>query len=120
MESSKVKGIGRELTARYLASRGLEVIATGWTCASGSIDIIARDCDALVFATVAANEGVRESTGPIAPPERARLESIALAFASRYDAWGMPVRFDEVSVFLADEDHALIRHLIDAGSAPSL
>ncbi len=120
MESSKVQGIGRELAARYLASKGFEVIATSWVCASGSIDVIARDGDTLVFATVAASEGVKQSAGPIAPPERARLESVALAFAARYDAWGIPLRFDEVSVFLADEDHALIRHLIDAGSRPPI
>lgn len=118
MESRKVQRIGREFAARYLASKGFEAIATSWVCASGSIDAIARDDDTLVFANVAASEGVKQSTGPISPPERARLEPIALAFAALYDAWNIPLRFDEVSVFLADDDYALVRHLIDAGARP--
>ncbi len=54
-----IQVIGRALALRYLASKGLEVIAARWLCTSGSIDIIARDGEALAFATVEAGEGAK-------------------------------------------------------------
>lgn len=59
VESDMIQGIGRELALRYLASKDLEVIAARWLCTSGSIDIIARDGEALAFATVEAGEGAK-------------------------------------------------------------
>lgn len=44
--------LGEDVAARYLVSRGYEIIARNWTCQAGEADIIARDDDILVFAEV--------------------------------------------------------------------
>lgn len=50
MHNKRLGRLGEDVAARYLASRGYEIIARNWTCQAGEADIIARDDDILVFA----------------------------------------------------------------------
>ena len=43
---------GEELAARELRARGCEILASGWRCRFGEIDLIARDGDYLCFVEV--------------------------------------------------------------------
>ena len=52
MHNKRLGRLGEDVAARYLVSRGYEIIARNWTCQAGEADIIARDDDILVFAEV--------------------------------------------------------------------
>ena len=43
---------GEELAARELRARGCEILASGWRCRFGEIDLIARNGDYLCFVEV--------------------------------------------------------------------
>ena len=43
---------GEELAAQELRARGCEILASGWRCRFGEIDLIARDGDYLCFVEV--------------------------------------------------------------------
>jgi len=45
------------LAARFLAARGLTIIARNYRCRGGDIDLIARDRDTLVFVEVRLRSG---------------------------------------------------------------
>lgn len=103
------------IAARFLTRHGYEIIARRWRCPSGTADIIARDSEELVFAGVAASRKAHPAARPVDSEKRARLESVAAAFTSRYDAECIPFRFDVVSVVIYDgSDRAMIRHHINA------
>ena len=52
LHNKRLGRLGEDVAARYLVSRGYEIIARNWTCQAGEADIIARDDDILVFAEV--------------------------------------------------------------------
>ena len=103
------------LAASFLVRRGYEVIARRWRCPSGTIDIVARDGEELVFAEVVANCGPHPTAKPIESEKRAWFEGVATAFCRRYDAECIPLRFDEISISVdIESDRAMIRHHINA------
>ena len=109
---------GKDAAARFLDRRGYEIVERDWMCAEGSVDIIARDEDAVVFVEVK----TRSSCGCSMPSEavdeskRGRYERIAALFLQGYDVVDVPVRFDIVSLVVIPPDRAMIRHHIGAFS----
>ena len=45
LHNKRLGRLGEDVAARYLVSRGYEIIARNWTCQAGEADIIARDDD---------------------------------------------------------------------------
>lgn len=122
LHNKRLGRLGEDVAARYLVSRGYEIIARNWTCQAGEADIIARDDDILVFAEVK----TRSSTEKGFPGEavdskkRGKYLKIAELFASRYDVQDLQVRFDVMSLVVTDNAHATIRHYINAFGAEAL
>lgn len=110
---------GEDAAARYLFSRGYDILERNWTCFAGEADIIARDESALVFVEVKTRSGCEKGfpAEAVNAEKRERYEKIALAFLSEYDVADISVRFDVVSIVVIAPDRALIRHQIDAFSA---
>ena len=122
LHNKRLGRLGEDVAARYLVSRGYEIIARNWTCQAGEADIIARDDDILVFAEVK----TRSSTEKGFPSEavdgkkRGKYLKIAELFTSRYEVQDLQVRFDVMSLVVTDNAHATIRHYINAFGAESL
>ena len=116
------RGLGEDVAARYLVSRGYEIIARNWTCQAGEADIIARDDDILVFAEVKTRSSTEKGfpSEAVDSKKRGKYLKIAELFTSRYDAEDLQVRFDVMSLVVTDNAHATIRHYINAFGAESL
>ena len=49
---------GERIAAAYLTDAGLRVLDRNWRCRDGELDIVARECDALVFCEVKSRRDV--------------------------------------------------------------
>lgn len=105
--------------ARYLASQGLDVIARGYRCRLGEIDLVCRDREALVFVEVRAR-GSGARTRALESIDRAKqrkLVATARHFLMRHPSWHEhPLRFDVVAFDGVDGDKATLsweRNVID-------
>ena len=107
---------GEDAAARFLGRRGYEIVERNWTCGAGSVDIIARDRDAVVFVEVKTRSYCDCGLPAEAVDEvkRDRYERIAALFLQGYDVVDVPVRFDIVSIATIAPDRAMIRHHINA------
>ena len=117
--ASKNKELGRRGEAaavRYLELYGYEILDTNWQCPAGEADIIARDCDSLVFVEVKTRTSFEKGFPSEAVDEekRARYEKIALWYLHDFEVVDIPVRFDVISLMVVAEDRALIKHFVNA------
>lgn len=104
-----------ESAARFLAHKGYDILETGWTCAAGTADIVARDGDALVFVDVRTRVGAEQCMPAPGVPaeERDSREKVAAFFLAGYAEVGMLIRFDDISLLILAEDRALVRHHVN-------
>jgi len=101
-----------ELAAQFLAAHGLAILERNYRCRGGEIDLVARDCDTLVFVEVRlrcgnAFGGARES---ITATKRRRLKRAAGHYLGRLGR-EPPCRFD--AILLDALDSKRIEWLID-------
>jgi putative endonuclease len=103
-------GDAEEVAARFLARRGLQVIARNYRTRLGEIDLVARDGATLVFVEVRMRAGSSARFGGAAASvdsrKRRRIEAAARQFLARL-AHEPPCRFDVVTL---DGDAALEWH----------
>jgi len=94
-----------------LRLRGWRILASGWRCPSGEIDIVARRGRVLAIVEVKARPDLAGAAGAITPRQRRRLARAAESFlAARPDLAGLDIRFDVMTV----EKGRLPRHLPSA------
>jgi putative endonuclease len=98
--SAALGRFGEETAARHLERRGLVILDRNWRCASGELDIVARDGGCLVFCEVktrssAAFGGPAEAVGRA---KAARIRRLAATWLNDHPQGGCPVRFDVVAV----------------------
>lgn len=108
---------GVDHATRFLERQGYEVVESGWTCAAGEADIIARCGEWVVFVGVS----IHVPTDGSFPDEglddkRSRWERIASIYLQSHDFVDAPVRFDVMSYNVLSDDRAFIRHHINAFS----
>jgi putative endonuclease len=105
---------GEAAAARFLARRGLVILARNLRSRLGEIDLVARDGATLVFVEVKARRGVLGD-----PPEaavdarkRARLTRLALGYLAARRLGERSCRFDVVGVSLDEAGGVTrVRHL---------
>ncbi len=85
--------------ARYLAERGLAIVARNWRTRLGEIDLVARDGATLVFVEVRLRNDARfgGAAASVDARKRARIEAAARQYLARL-RHEPPCRFDVVSV----------------------
>lgn len=99
------------LCRSHLRLRGWRIIARGWRCPAGEIDILARRGDVLAVIEVKSRRDFASAVTAIAPRQRRRIGRAAEAFlGARPDLAALAVRFDVMLV----EPWRLPRHLIGA------
>lgn len=106
-----------EAAGRYLDRRGYTVLETGWTCPAGTVDIIAKDGDTIVFADVSSRDSAERGfpSESRSKKTRAKRENIAIAWLAEHeDAVNEAVRFDNIALLVIGKDRAMIRHHVNA------
>jgi putative endonuclease len=79
----------------HLRLHGWRILARGWRCPSGEIDILARRRGVLAIIEVKAREEIADAASALAPRQRRRIARAAEAFlASHPDLAGLDLRFD--------------------------
>ena len=115
MHNKRLGRLGEDVAARYLVSRGYEIIARNWTCQAGEADIIARDTDGTVcFIEVKTRLSVAAGfpEEAITAEKQQRYERIALSYLMGYQ-WedGTSVRFDAIALCVKEGGtRAMLRH----------
>ena len=105
------------LAARFLARRGLQVLAQNFRCRGGEIDLICRDGKVLVFVEVRLrrNANYGGAAASITATKQARIILAARHYLNANAATESDCRFDCVLLDGLDEDR--IEWLRDAFSA---
>ena len=104
--------LGEEIAARYLESRGLEVLCRNWRCPSGEADIVARDDEEDVLVEVKTRLGRRpEPFSSIDGRKKRRYREIGLWYLMENRDVGS-VRFDAVAVNVVGDREAHVRHAL--------
>jgi putative endonuclease len=110
-----------QVVGEYLQARGLAIVARGYRCRLGEIDLVCRDGTTLVIVEVRA----RSSTALVRAKEtvdhgkRRRLVQAARHFLTRHPRFfDRPIRFDVVAIDGIDghrPDIDWIKNAFDAG-----
>jgi len=79
----------------HLRLHGWRIVARGWRCPSGEIDILARRGSVLAVIEVKSRTEFATAAAALAPRQRRRIARAAEAFLlSRPDLAGLDLRFD--------------------------
>jgi putative endonuclease len=98
----------------HLRLRGWRIVARGWRCPSGEIDIVARRGRVLAIIEVKSRGEIGVAATALAPRQRRRIARAAEAFlGTRPDLAGLDLRFDVMLV----ARRRLPRHWHDAWRA---
>jgi len=101
-----------DFAIRYLENEGYKILERTWVCDAGIVDIIAIDNDTLVFLEVRGRRTI--TTGfpeqSVTKAKRSRYEIIAAYYLSQTEQLSTRVRFDLLSVILAGNNQAFLKH----------
>ena len=89
-----------ERSAKLLQDYGLTIVARGYRCRVGEIDIIARDEHRLLFVEVRArsHDSYGGAAASVNRAKQCRLARCAALFLSRHPQWRhLPCRFDVIA-----------------------
>jgi putative endonuclease len=98
--------LGEQLACGALQRRGYEIVAQGWRCPRGEVDIVARDGECWVFVEVKTRRGRRAGLpdDSLTPRKIARVAEIAQVYLSDHALVDVNWRVDFVAVELDGQD----------------
>lgn len=111
---------GEEQVARYLSKRGWKLLAAGYRCRMGEIDLIVRKGDTLAFVEVKLRKNTAFSTAreQVTPAKQNRIRTTAAQFLSLYPELAeCACRFDVAEVYApegTETKHTTIQYLENA------
>ena len=108
---------GEDLAAEHLRRQGLQILARNWRCATGELDIVARDGATLVICEVktrrsAAFGAPAEAVGP---RKLRRLRELALRWLDEQRIHVPDIRFDVVAIVQPPAGRPVLEHLRGVG-----
>lgn len=109
---------GEALAADYLRRQGYAILASGWRCRFGEIDLIAQDKAYLCFVEVKLRRSAAFGTAGefVDARKQQRLRTTAQLYLQQHPTVLQP-RFDVIEVLAPQglkTEHPKIRHLADA------
>ena len=119
MGKSKLSGAwGEALAAEYLRKKHYKIIASGYRCRFGEIDLIAQDRKFLVFVEVKLRKSANfaQAMEYVDQAKQDRLHSTAALYLSQNPTRLQP-RFDVIEIYAPDgmeTKRPVINHLEDA------
>ena len=109
---------GENLCACSLERKGYEILDRNWRCPWGEADIVALDGGSVVLAEVKTRvdmDAAYDVIPELAVNERKRRRYAKIAIAYLDEHPGLyAVRFDVMAVILVSDDHARLRHFVNA------
>jgi putative endonuclease len=108
---------GEKCCERFLKRKGLKTLARNFRCKTGEIDRVMVDADGtLVFVEVKtrANEEFGPTESAITSNKKTRMLRAARYFLATHQIENRPYRFDVVTIVLAEQGPARIRHYQNA------
>jgi len=87
--------------ARYLADNGIELIAHGYRCRLGELDLVCSDGQTLVVVEVRARQSGSHGSAveTVGPQKRQRIVRATRHFLMRHPNWfARPIRFDVIAI----------------------
>ena len=107
---------GEARAASWYEEHGYRVLARNWRCRDGELDLVVALGRTVVFCEVKTRTstqfGLPEEAITIA--KRRRLRKLALEYLQREGRRARTLRFDVISVALADGRVGELRHLVNA------
>lgn len=109
---------GERIAMRLLESFGYDIVAHGWTCPAGEVDVIALDGETHVLVEVKTRL-CRDKPAPVSAEQavdarkRARYRAIARWYLGAVGS-EVPLRFDVIAISVAADGICSCRHLRDA------
>jgi putative endonuclease len=109
---------GEALAARFLREQGMVILARNWRCATGEIDIVARDGDCLVVCEVKTRRGSRFGmpVEAVTWAKVVRLRRLAAAWLHADGARAGSVRIDVVGILVPVDGPPRVHHVPAVGS----
>ena len=108
--------LGEQAAATSLIEQGYEILHRNYRCRGGELDIVCQKNGILVFCEVKTRTngrfGLPEEAVTI--DKRRRLRKLALEYLQREGRRARQLRFDVISVALADGRVGELRHLVNA------
>ena len=101
MTQRKLGGRYEALAAKYLQSRGYEILEQNYRCRFGEVDLIAKDGDYLTFIEVKYRRGPAQggALAAVTPKKQRTLAKVAVFYlSSRQKRLDLPCRFDVVGI----------------------
>jgi len=113
-DTKRTGRLGEDLACAALEERGYEVLARGWRCRQGEVDIIARDGDCWVFVEVKTRRGsgAGQPEEGLTPRKAARLVILAETYLMEHALANVSWRIDMVAIDLDRQDRVRRLNLI--------
>jgi putative endonuclease len=104
---------GEKVAADHLVAQGMVVLDRNWRTASGEIDIIARDGDAVVFCEVKTRRSLvfGDPGEAVTGSKSRRLRTLAAQWLAIAQVRPSEVRFDVVKVMVSRSEGPVVTHL---------
>jgi len=104
---------GEQVAERHLVEQGMVVLDRNWRTASGEIDIIARDGDAVVFCEVKTRRSnvFGDPAEAVTVYKTRRLRTLAAQWLAITRVRPSQVRFDMVKVMINSADGPVVTHV---------
>jgi putative endonuclease len=104
---------GEKVAADHLVASGMVVLDRNWRTASGEIDIIARDGDAVVFCEVKTRRSAAfgDASEAVAGAKSRRLRTLAMQWLALTRVRPREIRFDIVKVMVSPAGGPVVSHV---------
>lgn len=112
-ESDTLQDKAKQAAKRFVERRGYKILDTDYTCKHGSVDIVAKDDDCIVFISTSARL-YEMPEGRLSKEDRKRAEIVSASWLAKKAPEGdLQVRFDEINMLVCSPDRALVQHHIN-------
>ncbi|AIM35548.1 YraN family protein [Sphingobacterium sp. SG20118] len=107
--------LGESYAEKFLQDLGCEILLRNWRCKNLEVDLIVKDIDILVFVEVKTRRQIDygEPFEFVDWKKKRKLTRAADYYLKKYKVQG-EIRFDIVSIVIADKETIQIEHIKDA------
>lgn len=107
--------LGESYAEKHLQDLGCEILLRNWRCKNLEVDLIVRDAGILVFVEVKTRRKLDygEPFEFVDWQKKRKLTKAADYYLKKYNVIG-EIRFDIISILIADKDNIQLEHIKDA------
>jgi putative endonuclease len=104
---------GEDLAVEHLRRQGLRILARNWRCATGELDVVARDGAVLVVCEVKTRRTTAYGSPAeaVGPRKLRRMRELALRWLDEQEVFVPEIRFDVIAIIQPISGPAVLEHL---------